>query len=199
MREGHWDVLLVGGAAGVGKTAVSYPLAHRHRAGLTEVDDIVEAIERLTTPEQQPVLHYWSTHPDETTSWSAERILEQHLAVANVLSPAVEAVVANHLRFGPPVVLEGDYLLPALAAQASFDEVPADGRVRAVFVHEPEESQVLANFLAREPDEGEQTGRARVSWLYGQWLAHQATALGLPVVTARPWETLLTRATDAIG
>ena len=33
-----WQVLLFGGASGVGKTSVSYRLAHAFRVGLTEVE-----------------------------------------------------------------------------------------------------------------------------------------------------------------
>jgi hypothetical protein len=41
---------------------------------MCELDDIVEAVKVVTTAEQQPVLHYWDTHP-EAMSWSAEVIV----------------------------------------------------------------------------------------------------------------------------
>ena len=43
-----WDVLLIGGAAGTGKTSVSYRLARHFDVGITEVDDIHTA---LSTPD----------------------------------------------------------------------------------------------------------------------------------------------------
>ena len=191
-KERSWDVLLLGGASGTGKSRASYPLAHHYGVALTEVDDLMAVLFQMTTPEQQTVLHYWPTHP-EVVEWPAEDILEQHLAVAHVLQPALEAVIARHLENQTPVVIEGDYLLPALAARSHFAGVPAQGRVRSVFLYEPDEDQLLRNFLGREPEEGEQDKRAIVSWLYGNWLKDDAESFGLAALPARPWDTRLER------
>lgn len=183
-----WDVLLVGGAAGTGKTNISYHLARYFDIGITEIDDIHTALATLTTPEQQPILHYWETQPDAVTM-SAKEILELHISVARVLQPALKAVIANHIEEKTPVVLEGDYLLPELLDSATFDA----NRVRAVFLYEPDEGQIVQNFLLREPEEGEQTGRARVSWLFGKWLKEACERCGVAALSARPWESLLER------
>ena len=190
-RERRWDVLLIGGASGTGKTSVSYRIAREFGAGITEVDDLWIMAEALTTPEQQPVLHRWSTDPS-AFDWPAERIVEHTIDVCRTLAPGIRGVIANHLKERTPVVLEGDYLLPEL--------VPADEpRVRAVFLHEPDEARIAANFLQREPDAGPQLKRARVSWLYGRWLRDEAERRGTPALEARPWESLLDRVLDAIG
>ncbi|MET9001419.1 hypothetical protein [Amycolatopsis sp. NPDC004169] len=192
MNERDWRVLLLGGASGTGKSRVSYPLARRYRVPIVEVDDLVLAVQRMTTPDQQPLVHYWDTHPD-AAGLPVSRVVELQVAVAEALRPALEAVIGNHLETGTPVVIEGDYLLPALAAQDSFAGRPADGRVRAVFLHEPDAGQLVANYRHREPHEGEQHSRAQVSARYGDWLAARAAELGIPVVTARPWATTLRR------
>ena len=41
----------------------SYRLAQHFGIGITEVDDFQVLLERMTTPEQQPALHFWRTHP----------------------------------------------------------------------------------------------------------------------------------------
>lgn len=187
-----WDVFLIGGASGTGKTSVSYRFAHHFGAGLTEVDDLHLAVHKMTTPEQQPLLHYWHTHP-EALEFSAEKILELHLAVGRVMRPALEAVIADHLESRTAVVLEGDYLLPELLAQQNDGGETDAGRVGGVFLYEPEETQLLRNFASREPEEGEQTKRARVSWLYGEWLRAECARYGLTALPARPWESLLDR------
>jgi hypothetical protein len=46
-----WQVLLIGGASGAGKTSVSYGLAHHFNVGITEVDDFHIILKRMTTPE----------------------------------------------------------------------------------------------------------------------------------------------------
>jgi 2-phosphoglycerate kinase len=193
----HWQVLLFGGPSGSGKTAVSYRLGQYFRIGITEIDDFQVLLERMTTPEQQPVLHFWRTHP-APDQLSATEIMEQGLAVGQVMAVGLEAVIANHLESQTPVVLEGDFIHPSLAAQKSFAGLANDGRVRAIFLYEADEQQLLTNFLQREPESGLQGTRARVSWLYGQWLKEEAERYGLPALPARPWDTLFERIIAAL-
>jgi 2-phosphoglycerate kinase len=195
-RTRSWEVLLIGGASGTGKTSVAYRLAHHFAVGITAIDDFQVILERMTTPEQQPVLHFWRTSPDPGTL-TAEEIMRQGLEVARAMTPALEAVIADHLETKVPIVLEGDFIAPALAAQPSFDGESNAGRVRAVFLYEPDEAQILANFSQREPDAGIQVKRARVSWLQGQWFQQECGRLGIPALPARPWGTLFTRVLDA--
>lgn len=192
-----WLVLLIGGASGSGKTSVSYRLAQHFGVGLTEADDIHTAIMHMTTPEQQPILYYWDTHP-ETHDFPAEEIVKFHLATCHQLIPAYEAVIANHLEGNVPLILEGDYLLPTLAAQESFGGYPNQGRVRGLFLHEEDEEQFVQNYLLREPESGRQEGRARVSWLHSQWLQQQALETGCIVVPARPWENSFERILESL-
>jgi 2-phosphoglycerate kinase len=196
-RTRSWEVLLIGGASGTGKTSVAYRLAHHFAVGITAIDDFQVILERMTTPEQQPVLHFWRTHPDPGTL-TAEEIMRQGLEVARAMTPALEAVIADHLETKVPIVLEGDFISPPLAAQPSFDGQSNAGRVRAVFLYEPDEAQILANFSQREPDSGIQAKRAQVSWLQGQWLLQECARLGIPALPARPWETLFTRVLEAV-
>ena len=98
-----WQVLLLGGASGTGKTSISYRLARHFDIGLTEVDDFQIVLESMTTPEQQPVLHYWRTHPDPG-SLSPEQIVEQLIAVGEVMLAALAAVIGNHLETATPLV-----------------------------------------------------------------------------------------------
>jgi 2-phosphoglycerate kinase len=189
----HWDVLLIGGASGSGKTHLSYPIAQHFGIGLTEVDDFQVILERMTTPEQQPILHFWRTHPDAGDLPVAD-IVAQSIAVANTMRPALEAVIANHLESDTPVVLEGDFILPMLAAQPNFDGVTNGGRVRGLFIDEPDLDRLIANYREREPAAGEQIKRAQVSRDYGAWLKAEALRVGATVLPARPWQTGLERA-----
>lgn len=190
-----WDVLLIGGASGTGKSSLSYAVARHFGVGVTEIDDLYTAVKRMTTAGQQPVLHYWDTHP-EAMSWSAESILDLHRSVCRVLEPAVGAVVADHVA-GTPVILEGDYLSPEGAANL-IKTLPS-GAVRAVFLVEDDETQLVRNFASREPGGGEQYGRARASRLFGEWLKSECDRLGLVALSARPWGTLLERTLRAVG
>jgi 2-phosphoglycerate kinase len=180
-----WTVLLIGGASGCGKTSVSYDVARYFGVGITEVDDFQVMLQKMTTPEQQPALHFWNTHPNPT-ALTPEEIVAQGLEIGDVMTPALQAVIDNHIESRQPIVLEGDFIHPALAAH--YPE-----QVRAVFIYEPDEAQILANYLRREPENGPQTFRARVSWLKGEWLKQEAERLGQTVLHSRPWDTLLSR------
>lgn len=184
-----WRVLIVGGASGMGKTGVGRALARRYDVPVVEVDDIVEALLAVTRPEHLPEVHFWRTHP-EAARQAPESVVERQIAIAEALAPAIAAVVANHVGTDTPVILEGDYVLPGPATPG--------GPVRAVFLHEDDEAQVTANYLCREPEAGPQRHRARVSVLYGRWLAAQARAAGAPVVAPRPWKDLADRAAETV-
>ncbi len=193
-----WQVLLLGGASGVGKTSVSYRLAHHFGVGLTEMDDFQNVLERMTTPEQYPALHYWRLHSAEGLRMDDEQMLAHTLSVADAMSVAMELVIANHLATRAPVVLEGDFLLPSLAVRPAYDGVPAEGQVRAVFLYEEDEQQILRNFRARSGEDPRWARRARASWYYSEWLRREAGRLGLPAVPARPWDTVLQRVIAAL-
>jgi 2-phosphoglycerate kinase len=191
MRISNWDVLLIGGASGVGKSSLAYPLARNLDVAIAEADDLFHAVEAMTTPEQLPALHYWRTHP-EAELLPPERILELHLAACRTLVPAIAAVIRNHIETRMPVVLEGDYILPA--------NVLASGpRTRAVFLVEHDEARIVANLSAREPSIVPQNKRARVSFLFGQWLRTECARYSLPVIAPRPFETVLERALSAVA
>lgn len=193
-----WDVLIIAGAAGTGKTSVTYKLARHFGVGITEVDDLHLVLETMTTPEQQPQLHYWRTKPDDV-ELTVDSIVELHISVARLMSPALKAVIINHIEERTPTVLEGDYILPELLLD---DPVHSDWhpeRVRAVFLFEPDERQLVQNFLSREPSEGEQRGRAHVSRLYGEWLRRECDMYGVPALPTRPWKSLFDRIVDAIS
>jgi 2-phosphoglycerate kinase len=191
-----WDVLLIGGASGVGKTSLSYRTAAHFGAGLTEIDDLQAALERMTTAEQNPDLHLVRLTRDTFLAMDEATQLAHAIAYTTTMARALEPVIANHLIEGTPLVLEGDFLLPALAAQTAFDGVPANGRVRAVFVTE-EETQIAANYRARENKD--QPIRARASARHSDWLAAEARRLGLTALPARPWNTGLERLLAAIA
>jgi 2-phosphoglycerate kinase len=188
-------VLLLGGASGVGKSQISRQLARHFDAEIIPVDDIYLALERMTTPEQYPELHRWRLNPEQVLGFDDEEMLEHTLGCAAVVTEALEPVIAEHLESSDAAVFDGDFLLPSLAARPSFGDVPADGRLRALFLLEDEE-QLGLNFHAREGQE--QARRARAAWRYNEHLRHECERLDIPAIPARPWDTVVERAIDAV-
>lgn len=192
----EWQVLLLGGASGVGKTSISSALARHYGVGITEVDDFQIVLERMTTGEEQPVLHFWRTNRDEMRRMDDGQRLQYTLQYAGVMAEALDPVIANHIESRTPILLEGDFLLPSLAVRPRYGNLTANGLVRALFVYETEEQQILQNYLLREG--AEQPQRARASWHYSEWLRQEAERLGIPTLSARPWDTALERAIAAL-
>lgn len=205
-----WRVLLVGGNSGAGKTVVSRALASRFDRSLLLVDDVRMAIQQMTTPAEQPGIHYFLAHP---TIWQkpSEVLCEGFITVGNALSRPLSVIIAHHVFIEDtgPVILEGDGILPALAAQRSFANMhftPAlvTNEVRSIFLIESDEEVILSNLRRRGRgfdgfSPKEQEVLARASWLYGQWLCRQADHYHLPVIESRPWETLLERVLRVVG
>jgi hypothetical protein len=76
--------------------------------------------------------------------------------------------------------------------------------LRAVFIVEDDENQLLRNLRSRGRGfeswgRAEQKGFARASWQLGQWFTHEAQALGIPVIASQPFTTLSARILRAIA
>jgi 2-phosphoglycerate kinase len=138
---------------------------------------------------------------EEVWELPPDRLCEGLIAVGEVLSPAVEIVIANHVETKTPVVVEGDGILPALLKRPEIHKRAT--QVRAVFLLEPDEEVIMANIVIRGRGAAGRTEaklrtEARAKWLYGQWLSEEARRYSLPVVETRPWSTLFERIISAI-
>ena len=183
-KKRNWDVLIIGGASGSGKTNISLPLARYFEIDLVRVDDFQVLLKALTTHETLPDLHFEITHP-EYRKYGANESLNLLLNIGQSLIPGLVAVVNDHIVENIPMILEGDFILPEFAV--SFN----NPRIKSIFVHEPSREQILQNYLERE---GElQPYRADGSYGYGNWLYENCNRFGIPVINPRPWDTVIER------
>uniref|UniRef100_UPI0027DF40FD AAA family ATPase n=1 Tax=Streptomyces sp. LS1784 TaxID=2851533 RepID=UPI0027DF40FD len=133
--DSPWDVLLIGGASGIGKSRAAAHLSARHGAFVVEFDDVVAALQAATTPADHPGLHHFRALPDPD-ALPADHVLELQIATARALDDALLGVVRNRLTVDVPAIVEGDYLTPAAAARAGAEAARQGRRVSAVFLHE---------------------------------------------------------------
>jgi len=197
-RQTNGMVLLIGGASGVGKSVVANQLGLRLGASWLHVDDLRLAFQRsrVMLPERTEALYFFEETP-EIWTMPPELLRDGLIGVGQVLSPALEVIIENHVDTAAPVVIEGDAILPSLLSRPTVRDRVSDGHVQAVFLVETEEV-VFANIVARGRGmggrrEAELRTEARAKWLYGQWLADEAHRYGLPVLEPRPWSTLVER------
>jgi 2-phosphoglycerate kinase len=181
-----WEVLLLGGASGVGKSTVAARLARHFAVGLAQADGYRLLLERMTSAAQWPALHAAVDVPDDAT---AEALCARSVAAAGVVEHGLEVVVAFHAATGAATVLEGDVVTPALAARRLFAGVPVARRVRAVFLHDPEPARLYERMRGRgrgfqllSPAAGAR--EVRRALLYGDWVRREAERRGLAVVDA---------------
>jgi 2-phosphoglycerate kinase len=192
-----WQVLLVGGASGVGKTRLSYGLARHYGLNVIEIDDIQMALEVLTTPEQQPLLHFWRTHWGEFSAFTDDEHVSHFLDVSRgIFQPVIEEIVGSRLERGMSAIVEGDFILPEVERRTEFSGQANDGRVKALFLYESDEARIAANMADREG--GDQSFVAHTSWLKVQWLRAECERLGVPDVDGWPRHSLVERAVEVI-
>lgn len=183
-KKRNWDILLIGGASGSGKTSISLPLARLYEIDLVRVDDFQVLLKALTTPESNPSIHFEKTHPNWRNE-GVEGTLKLLIDIGQMLIPGLTAVINDHIEENIPMVLEGDFILPELVV--SFQ----NPRIKSVFIYESSREQILQNYLAREGEH--QQFRADGSYSYGCWLMKGCSKFGIPVVESRPWDTLTER------
>lgn len=202
MTEPPWRVLLLGGSSGTGKSTLAPQIAQHYGISWLEADDIRLAMQRVTTPATHPALHFFLTEHMEVRpdfrQLSPEAFRDGLIGVGEVVSHALELVMTNHVAQARPVVLEGDGILPAMAAQRVFAGLDVGEAVRALFLIESDPEALLASMRERTregalPDAALRHD-ARASWLYGLWLREEALHHGLQVLDVRPYATLLSRA-----
>lgn len=179
-------MLLIGGPSGVGKTTVAIQVAQRLGASWLEVDDLKLALERsgVSVP-----------NPDAVAQFDGPGGL---VALGTMITPAIEAVVENHVDQRNPLVIEGDSILPSLFDRASVRARAVQGQTRAVFLCEPDEDALYQSMLSRRRGLFS-SEHAHKHFLHGQWLQQEAERRGLPIVAARPWDTLVDRILIASG
>ena len=205
--SGGWLVLLIGGHSGAGKSTLAAQIARRTGASHVEADDVRVAIQRVTTPDQLPALHFFTSAPGVARPgiWQCDpqELVQGLIGVGKVVSRALGPVVGHHVAAAKPVVLEGDGILPALAAPDSDGWSPphglhraiAAGAVRSVFLVESD-LEVVRQQMGTGP---EGAAQAVMHWQYGQWLRAEAQRHGESVLPPRPYGTLLQRVLALVG
>lgn len=199
-----WDLLLIGGASGIGKSTAARQIARNYGVPWLQVDDVRLAFQasQVQFPDPEDTRKLYAFEDPIVWQLPAELLRDAFIGVGEALSPALAKVITNHLATAEPMVLEGDGLLPSLLTRAEIQIWDPGGRVRAVFVAPPTEESILANILERGrgvPGRSEEQLRlnARANWLYGTWLVAEARRFALPVVDSEPLATLSDRILSA--
>ena len=94
-----WKVLLIGGSSATGKSTAATAIAQRMGIECIHLDDLRLMLEQMTTPDQQPVLHFLLQPQNATIvdQLTAQDLRDNLIGVARVMSKAIQIVIANHV------------------------------------------------------------------------------------------------------
>jgi 2-phosphoglycerate kinase len=194
-----WHALLIGGISGTGKTTVARQLGLCLGLPWLQVDDLRLSLQwsHATLPHHTDDLYFF-LHTPNVWQLPAERLCQALVTIGEILSPALEVVVASHLATAAPIIIEGDGIIPSILTCPDIYEQALRGEVQAVFLVEEDEDALFQNMVARDRGiagrtEDDLRAEAHAKWLYGQWLTEEARHLHLPVLAARPWSSLIER------
>ncbi len=179
----------------MGKSTVAHALGCRLCVPVLQVDDCRLALQRATQPGQIDGLHFF-LQPHVVRRASPEERVSHLMRIGEIMSDALEAVIAHHVATKRPIIIEGDGILPRLAMQTWCDGTDVRGRCRAVFIVEPDEDQCAAIRARRWPGAAQEPDSLmwlQLAWSYGQLIAREANGYNLPVIHAWPLESLTDR------
>jgi 2-phosphoglycerate kinase len=166
-----------------------------------QADDIWLALERATTPQERPSLHFFARR--DVWRLPVDEIIAGKRALATEVSDALELVIATHLRDNDRVVVEGVWIMPELAVRPTYADRAREHRVRAVYIDEREESVIYESMMRRGNfswwSDDDRMAFVRLQARWSEWLNAEAAKHGLPVVAARPISSLWQRVAVAAG
>ena len=192
---GSPNALLIGGTSSAGKTTVARAISKRSGVRHLELDH------ELFDWSGRPALQTFREAINAATS-AAPALLELLLQACVEISRDLEAELSRFVNDSEQAVVEGQWITPALASSFA-----GESSVRAVFIIEDDPGQALASRLRRKhpvagrprlPTAADEID-AQLSCQHARWLIAQCNQFKLPVVTARPYDTLSGRVLEAIG
>jgi 2-phosphoglycerate kinase len=212
MAHTDFQVLLIGGCSGTGKSMLARDLSQVWGIPALQVDDFRLVLEHIVQQGQQ-------SPAGDSTLWNSLRLsairrtgelftritetpevmCQALVNTARVMSNAIEIVIAHHVATRLPVIIEGDGILPSLAARSAVAGLPLKpGQLKGLFLVEEDETRLLEHMLQRargieQHTHADQQHISRAFWLYGQWLKEEAQRYSLPLISPLPYETLVER------
>jgi 2-phosphoglycerate kinase len=190
----EWQILLISGSSGVGKSHLARQLSEHYKTPLTEMDDIRIALQQLVSREQHPELFTLYDNPDYRIELNEREFSKQQLAVAEVVWKALDPLLSKHIRLQERVIFEGDCIVPDLLKTRDLEQI------KAIFIYDDLEEIKNRQRLRNRPGnpiEHSETD-ALFAYTHGMTLKEQAETNDFVAIHASPLETLFERVITAL-
>lgn len=135
----NWTILLIGGPSGTGKSRLASELSCIYEVNVLELDDLVQAIQAVTTSDMLPALNYWSNGLDWKTVGVTGNV-KWLIQASEEIRPALTAIIEHHLETDIPLIIEGDFLDPRFVATI------INPKVRTMYLYEGDKDQIIRNY-----------------------------------------------------
>jgi 2-phosphoglycerate kinase len=191
-------LLLVGGAAGTGKSTVAQEIASQLGAGWLQLDTLWIAMRDAAPPGSEERGRLDIDHRVRLGDASAEELLPHHILASEAVCAALPQALAFELQAHPTLVADGAWVLPRFVSGLALDHV----RISAVFLHQTERVEVERAMSSRRSatiGAPWHSKSSQLAWLYGNWLADQTRETGLPLMASRPYDTAAERILAVLG
>lgn len=201
-------VVLIGGAAGVGKSAVASELGYR--LGIPRIvstDSVRQALRSLISPELSPVLHASSYAAWEAELLPAERegatpkrkrVIRGFQAQVQQLGTALTAIIERNVEESVSLVMEGVHLVPGISPRA----VDADAVVIELVLAVDSEERHAKHFGLREGTTQrkghEYIGHLPEIRILQKFIVEHARRAGVPVIEASDFDRAIERSIEHI-
>lgn len=201
-------VVLIGGAAGVGKSAVASELGYRMGIPrIVSTDSVRQALRSLISPELAPVLHASSY-----TAWKAEllpaerpgatpkrkRVIRGFQAQVQQLGTAVTAIIERNIEESVSLVMEGVHLVPGISPA----DLNVDATVIEIVLVVKSEERHAKHFGIREGTTQrkghEYIGHLPEIRILQNFIVARAREAGVPVIEASDFDQAIERAIEHI-
>ncbi|HZX00589.1 MAG TPA: hypothetical protein VFF10_11040 [Trueperaceae bacterium] len=202
-------MLLIGGAPGVGKSAIAAEVAYRLGIPRVVSTDIVrQALRSLIGPELSPVLHASSftawradLFPEEQATAEPEegRVLRGFVAQARQLDPAITAIIERSVAEDISLVIEGVHLVPGAVAERRVE----GATILRSMLFVDDESDHRRHFAAREMRTVHRLAQPYLDHfeeirMLHDYMRERSDAEGVLVVDASDFETAVERCVDYV-
>ena len=192
----NWDVLLLGGNSASGKSTAAREIERREPVSWFDADAMFIGLLAATTPEQFPDVHLFS-NTDAMRVAPTGTLFPRFLAACEIVSRAISITARHHMTSDHPAVIEATWITPSMADFALRLHGP---RLRSVFVCDTSSGHITRGMRFRwamQPDRHPPYGARQllvdVARDHGRWLRAECARVGIPVVNARPRDTLVDR------